>query len=196
MKPRGGIRGVWGFQGVALLALLALGAACNSREAQSKSSGPQTTSEALRTAPATDKDGIDRSALAKLTPEAQTAVTRSPVGVLVPRDPALLAAGTVMAEKSWYAFHAQVNGVTIAIQGTNVAHAYPNVAPSDGNTAVRRGRGHVTVNEGIRTVSFDEDGVAYAVDVECASAGDSHCAGDGYVLELTNGLVKVGGGTR
>jgi hypothetical protein len=190
--------GVWRVRRIARgIAILACGApllgACNSREAQSKSTGQATTSEALRTAPA---GVIDAVALAKLTPEAQSAVTRSPVTVLVPRDAALLAAGTVMADKSWYAFHAQVNGVTIAIQGTNVVHAYPEVAPDDGNTVLRRGRGYVTVNEGIRTVSFNEEGVAYAVDVECGTAGDTHCASDAYVLELANGLVKVGGGTR
>jgi hypothetical protein len=197
MKLRGENRAVWGVRSVATLACAASVAcvlgACNSREAQSKSTGSATTSEALRKA---EPGATDAIALGKLSPEAQLAVTRSPVGVLVPSDPALLASGTVMADKSWYAFHAQTSGVTIAIQGTNVAHVHPEVAPDDGNTILRRGRGYVTVNEGIRTASFIEDGVAYAVDVECATAGDPHCASDAYVLELTNGLVKVGGGTR
>jgi hypothetical protein len=54
--------------------------------------------------------------------------------------------------------------------------------------------GHVTVNEGIRAASWIEDGVAHALDLECAVAGDPRCADDAYLLGLIEGLVFAGGG--
>jgi hypothetical protein len=45
----------------------------------------------------------------------------------------------------------------------------------------------------IWTASWVEDGVAYALDVECAAAGDDpRCASEAYLLTLVDDLAEVG----
>lgn len=120
-------------------------------------------------------------------------VASSPVPVLAARG---LESPVVMVEAEYYAISAHVGTASIAIQGTRTAHSYEGVKPTEGNRALRGGRGFVTVNEGIRTASFMENGAAYSVDVECASPSDTKCASDAFVVNLVESLVYVGGGAR
>ena len=139
---------------------------------------------------------IDERALAQLG-DARSQLSRSPVPVLAPNADGILVGlerPTVIVEGEYYVITARNHGATISIQGTRAAHRYDGVDPHPGNKSLRKGSGFVTVNEGIRSASFIENGVAYSVDVECAEHTDARCTSDAFVVELTNQLVYVGGG--
>jgi hypothetical protein len=136
---------------------------------------------------------IDERALASLG-DARSELARSPVPVLAPSSELTLERPTVIVEGEYYVITARHRGATISIQGTRSAHRYEGVDAHPGNEALRKGAGFVTVNEGIRSASFIENGVAYSVDVECAENTDVRCTSDAFVTELTNHLVYVGGG--
>ena len=138
---------------------------------------------------------IDERALASLG-DARSQLSRSPVPVLAPSADSLrdgLERPTVIAAGEYYVITARNHGATISIQGTRAAHRYDGIDPHPGNKPLRKGMGFVTVNEGIRSASFIENGVAYTVDVECAEHTDPRCTSDAFVTELTNELVFVGG---
>ena len=83
---------------------------------------------------------------------------------------------------------------TITVQGTRkfVEHEGMPTAPIS-NRTYRGKPAFFTVNEGIVSATWFEYGVSYTVDVECSSAEDSRCGGDGYVQELVESLRFVGG---
>jgi hypothetical protein len=125
---------------------------------------------------------------------AQERIRESRVPALVPEDTALLHAGVIVVSPSFYAFSATAGGVSVAIHGTNVVHDYPHLTPAaTGGTPLRGTKGLVTLAEGIRHATWIENGVAYAVDVECDKAGDERCTKDTYVVGLVEKLVYVGG---
>src|SRR5690606_32431485 len=111
---------------------------------------------------------IDERALAALG-DARSQLARAPVPALAPSADLALERPTVIVEGEYYVITARSRGATISIQGTRAAHRYDGVSPHPGNKRLRSGTGFVTVNEGIRSASFVENGAAYSVDVECAS---------------------------
>jgi hypothetical protein len=134
----------------------------------------------------------DATALAALGGDASH-VARSPVPVLAPAR-AKLEDPRVIVDAEYYAISGKMTGATIAIQGTRLAHKYDNIKKIDGDRALRGTHGFVTVNEGIRSASWMENGASYSVDVECRDpVGDVRCTSDAYVLELAESLVFVGG---
>ena len=141
-------------------------------------------------------DSIDTRAQATLG-DARSQVTRSPVPVLVPpSDLRRDRTPTFIVEAEWYAVTLHSGGATINVQGTRSAHAYEGIDPHPGNRELRAGRGFVTENEGIRTASFVENGVAYSVDVECEDRSDARCKDDAFVSDVVNRLAYVGGSGR
>jgi hypothetical protein len=156
------------------LVVCAACAACND-----KSAGPPASAQPVRL-PKTMRAQVDAAA----------------IPVLVPADAALVEAGTIIVEQSFYAFNVRAGGITVTVQGTRPSIKVEGVAPNPGNVALRSGKGFVTENEGIRTTSFVENGIAYSVDVECEDLKDTRCASDRFVVDLTNGLVYVGGKTQ
>jgi hypothetical protein len=170
---------------------------CNGTAASSDAPPPVATSAATAnmvtpavTWPAAS--AIDARALERLG-DARSRVARSPVPVLAPPSDVVLEGPTVVVEGEFYAISGRVAGAAINVQGTRVAHQYEGIDPHPGNRALRAGKGFVTENEGIRSASFIENGAAYSVDVECASADDARCKNDGFVVSLVNRLVYVGG---
>ena len=91
-----------------------------------------------------------------------------------------------------------VDGATISLQGTRAAHRYEGIEPADRQSrASRRHKGFVSVNEGIRTASWMENGAAYSVDVECSDLrNDARCQSDDFVLAVVAQLTYVGGSGR
>jgi hypothetical protein len=120
---------------------------------------------------------------------------RSPVPVLAPTDVAF-ERPTFVVGAEYYALTGRVNGATIAIQGTRAARRYDGIAPVTGDRSLRGGRGFISVNEGIRTSSWMENGAAYSVDIECADPNDSRCANDAFVIDLVEHLAFAGGAAR
>lgn len=127
--------------------------------------------------------------------EVGAALARSPVPVLAPKA-FRLERPTLVVEGEYFALTGRVGGATISLQGTRAAHRYEGIEPAAGDREVRGGRGFVSVNEGIRTVSWMENGAAYSLDVECAEATDARCASDTFALEVAEGLTYVGGSER
>jgi hypothetical protein len=100
---------------------------------------------------------------------------------------------TLIVEPAYYAVSAYSPEVSIGLQGTNVLHH-----PGDGRPAPQREqqvRGFpalVTQDEGIRSITWAENGVFYALDVECAHPfSDPRCTEDAFIVELANALVEV-----
>lgn len=122
-------------------------------------------------------------------------VARSPVPILAPTN-VTLERPTFVVEGEYYALTGRVRGATIAIQGTRAAHRYEGMEPMRGNRTLRGQRALVSVNEGIRTSSWLENGAAYSVDVECAAATDERCASDAFVVSVAEHLAYAGGSGR
>lgn len=136
---------------------------------------------------------VDTAVLDALDNESRTAVGRAPVPVLLPKRPELLKAGKVMAEENWYAFNASHGGITVTVGSSKIVHRYDDVAATKGKQVVRGVPAFVTRNEGIWTASWRENGVYYALDVECNEPSDARCNDDALLLELARDLVYVGG---
>lgn len=136
---------------------------------------------------------VDRTTLAALPKPAAHAARTSRVPVLVPSRRELLAAPVLVAREHWTSFWAKTDAITVSLTMTRLAHKYPSIPPFRGARAVRGAPAFVTMNEGIWSASWIENGVSYALDVECASPEAPACASDALVLELASELVYVGG---
>jgi hypothetical protein len=119
-------------------------------------------------------------------------LARSPVPVLAPTTLSF-DRPTFVIGAEYYALTGHVDGATIAIQGTRAAHRYEDIAPVAGDRVLRGVRGFVSMNEGIRTTSWIENGVAYSLDVECSARDDARCSSDAFAVELVEHLAFAGG---
>jgi hypothetical protein len=139
-----------------------------------------------------EASALDLDLRDRLPADLRAQADAAPVPVLLPRGLDYARAHLVVAPV-FYALSAPDAGATVALQASKLAYPRDNVPPQAGNRALRGTRGFVTVNEGIRSASWLENGVAYALDVECADAADTRCADDAYLLGLVEGLGFVGG---
>jgi len=139
---------------------------------------------------------IDLSARAALDDQARQAVDQAPVPVMVPAGREWLARARVIARQHWVAVSSANDGVTISIQGNRLAHRYPQIPPARGNRQIRGWPGFITQQDHIWSLSWLEHGVAYTLDLECASPEDARCADERHALELAAGLAYVGGDDR
>lgn len=196
------MRAALGFS-LACITVAAVGCTDNTATGGSERVPAVTTSTTVRPAvawPATSK--IDERAIASLgrdgsksEREIRALIARSPVPVLAPRD-LVLASPTLVVEGEYFALTGRLDGATIALQGTRAAHRYEGVEPLAGNRDVRATKGFVSVNEGIRTASWIENGAAYSADVECADPRDARCQSDDFLLSVVTQLTFVGGSGR
>lgn len=142
---------------------------------------------------------IDREVRNRAPAALLAAVERSPVPVLVPADPSWLTrAGLYVADDPQtfgYAFAAtrvDADGARhLSVQASRFATLLPHLAKVRGD-AVRSGQGFLSVNEGVRTASWIEHGVAYSLELECFDPEAPSCD-DTALRELVAGLVYVGG---
>lgn len=186
--------------------LLALTGGCSepSNTSQtSRTSAPSVstnlTTKAATFPPASTIDPRAVAALGEENPERARKLGRSVVPILAPTNVTWSRPSFVVGAE-FYALtgHMDDEGahVTIAIHGTRAAHRYDGIQAQDGNQAVRTGRGFVTENDAIRTVSFVENGAAYAIDVECENRGDGRCTDPSFALGVANALGFAGGGAK
>ncbi len=142
---------------------------------------------------------IDREALGRAPAAMVAAVARSPVPVLVPADPAWLARARLYVaadpQPYGYAFASALIDAGgerhLSVQASRFATLVPHIGRVRGS-AVRSGEGFFSVNEGVRTASWIEHGVAYTLDLECFDPEAPSCD-DAALRELVAGLVHVGG---
>jgi hypothetical protein len=145
-------------------------------------------------------EGKDLDVLAKLPASERAKIDESFVPVLVPKVSAERV--HLVVEPGFFAYSGtvtkalpdgRVSLATVAVQGTRFAHEHKGF-PKDVSTHAMRGtRGMFTINEGIATTTWVEHGAGYSVDVECSIGDDARCKDEAFVLELTQGLVFVGG---
>lgn len=138
---------------------------------------------------------VDTRATSLLGDENVQRVARSPVPVLVPDT--RVDQPVLVVESEYYAFSGKLpGGASLAIQGNRKAYRYHDIPETKGSTTLRGASGFVSMNEGIRTASWNENGAAYSVDVECADREDERCKNESFVVDLVHRLVYVGGSGR
>jgi len=136
---------------------------------------------------------MDVAARGGLDERNRQAVDRSPIPVLVPAEPGWLASATVMAKEHWYALSSSRDGLSLALRGTRLAHRYPTIAAQRGREQIRGRPAFVSTDRRIVSVSWQQHGVAYSLDLECAAPDDRRCADSAFAIGLANALVFVGG---
>lgn len=135
---------------------------------------------------------IDAATRARLPAAARDQLGRSPVPVLVPGQGALLAEAAIFSQASGYALSAQHGGITVAIMASRLATLLPHIGHIPGDTAIRGTLGWLGNNDGIRTASWIEHGVAYSLDLECYAPDGPECS-EAALRSTVEGLVYVGG---
>lgn len=127
-----------------------------------------------------------------LSPDAQRAIESSRLPILLPENPALLASVLVTTGPHFVAWAAQGDGVHVSLHGTDHRWRVGTEAPPAPEPDQVRGmRAVVSQNEGIQTATWDEGGVAWALDLECAQAyRDARCAEPSYVRALAETLQR------
>lgn len=131
-----------------------------------------------------------------LSPEARAELARAPFPMLLlPREYA--AATRITTGERWAALAWRDDALTISLHATD--HARPVVSDDEVVTApppddsVRGEPARVMLNEQIRSVAWIEDGVAYALEVECARPmDDARCTEPDFALALAERLVAAG----
>lgn len=136
---------------------------------------------------------IDVPSAKELSDLARSELAHSPVPVLVVAEAKLLRAAILTTGPHWYAVAAKDGGLTVALSGTRLAYDYPEIPTAHGRSTVRGRPAFFTENEGIVSASWVENGVAYALDLECFDRHDARCHGAEYLLTLAEKLRYVGG---
>ena len=181
-------------------------AACNGNTAHTEDHAPAVTTTSIVVRPTVAwpaLESIDDAALLALSHDGTVAdrdvrslIARSPVPVLAPKA-LKLESPTLVVEGEYFALTGRSSGATISLQGTRAAHRYEGIEPATGNRALRGSKGFVSVNEGIRTASWLENGAAYSLDVECSDLrNDARCQSDDFLLSIVAQLTYVGGSAR
>lgn len=135
-------------------------------------------------------------ALADLDPELQRAVEASPVPVLVAPGPWLEDLVVIPLGDQGYSLRARAGKSKLILQASKRARLYADMPGAKGTHALRGGRGQMTINEGIRSASWIEAGVAYTADLECGDPEASECSSDEGFAALVDRLVFVATDTK
>lgn len=133
----------------------------------------------------------DRDTRLSLGPDDIDTVDRASVPVLAP--PGEWTGDLhVIPLDSGFALVARRGPTKLVVQASRIAHLHPGLPPARPNTRVRGVDGNVTENEGIRSATWIEHGVAYTADLECADPEAPACSDEGLVA-LVDALVYIGG---
>ena len=136
---------------------------------------------------------IDEGTLAALSEPARAAVAASKVPVLLVARSSLLGAITVIAKERFTAVSTKGDGIHVSVSATRSAHRRSHLPKVKGETEVRGQPAFVTQNEAIWSASWIENGIAYVLELECASLPDPRCEDDTHLRTLIDELVYVGG---
>jgi hypothetical protein len=109
-------------------------------------------------------------------------------------DPADARAATVTRGEHFYAVSLRRGEVTLSIHATDVVHPAPpgaNVPPPPPDH-IRGVPARILVNEGIRSITWDDAGVSYVLEVECYRPfEDQRCTEDAFIRATAESLVMV-----
>lgn len=109
---------------------------------------------------------------------------------------------TITSGPHFYAVSLPRDGHSLVLHGVDVVHAEAEAMPLDSAQAASaapratvRGRpATMLVNEGIRSVAWEENGTHWSVEVECFRPfDDPRCTDDEYVLAEAAALVSLRG---
>lgn len=128
-----------------------------------------------------------------LRPESRRELDRSTVPLLLPRDERMVAVAVVTSGPRWVAASIPLADLTVAIHGNANLHP-PPPGETLRHTSTLRGRpATVSRNELIRVATWEENGVAWSVDVECSNRPDldARCVQEDYLRALAESLVEV-----
>lgn len=135
------------------------------------------------------------SAIAQLPAAQQAAVKQAKVTVLVPPVAQPMAESNVAVQDTHYSLTQPATGLTMSLTGSVATVRRPEsgaIGPPPAAAGTVRGVPvYVSENEGIKTATWIENGTAYALDLECASADDKRCVSSDYILDLVRSLVNV-----
>jgi hypothetical protein len=132
----------------------------------------------------------------------QRQIRESEFAVLWPLE--RLNAPTLVRESAYYSVSGsqdvhlasgETSRATLTVHATRELHnpePVPNVRAVY-NAKVRGHEAFYTRNEEIATVTWIENRVSYAVDVECSTIEDSRCLGRDFVVACANRLVQLSG---
>ncbi len=134
-------------------------------------------------------------ALAAMTPEARDVVGSASVPfLLLPPPYAEVAVAT--SGPRWSALSARAGELTVSLHGSDLAHdaqlTLAEVQRAEPTASVRGARARVLVNEGIRSVAWNERGVDWSLEVECFHPDtDARCSEDAFLLDLASRLEEA-----
>lgn len=158
------------------------------------------------------RETVDVAVRSRLDATQLRKVDAADLPVLAPREPAVYALVHVASKPAWFSVSLKDaeyadelaaqrekralparGGVSVFVQGSRLAHAYPHIPPATGNRTLRGHQGWVTQNESIWSATWKENGVDYTVEVECSRPDDARCADDALLVEMVESLAFVGG---
>ncbi len=136
--------------------------------------------------------GPDASALTGLSDELRRQIDAAPLPVMVPAQSWLTQPVLSIGDR-WYAFAFRRDGMSLNLQASGQARIHEGIRGATPTDRVRDLPGFVTSNEGIVSASWIEHGVAYSLELECASPRAPECTQPRFLLEVAAQLRYVGG---
>lgn len=116
----------------------------------------------------------------------------TPTSVPVLELPARYMAGAAfMTGERWYAINYEGEGLVVHLHGTDAFVDRPaDVDPAEleHNAEVRGTEAFDTTDEGIRVISWMENGASYSLDVTCTRADDERCTESAFAIALADAL--------
>lgn len=139
----------------------------------------------------------DARARAGLQAATLAAIERSPVPVLTPGtggwdEPMIASPRGRKGPGFGYALSTHAGGRTLSLHGSRVATLIPGIGRHAGPERLRGTDGFITDNDGVKSATWIEHGVAYALDVECEDRRARGCDVPALRAEV-EALVYVGG---
>ena len=130
---------------------------------------------------------------ALLNDEAARAGQDAPLPVLLPVDPDLLASAVITVGESWYTASMRTSELTVLFKGSAAGREVPGLGTNKEGDQPSSDDHVLTRTHGIVTLTFQEFGAAYSIDVECARPmEDSRCTADDYIIELAETAGVLG----
>ena len=128
-----------------------------------------------------------------LRPESRRELDASSVPLLLPRDERLVAVAVVTSGPRWVAASIPLADLTVSIHGNANRHDPPPGEVLRHSSTLRGVPATVSLNELIRVATWEENGVAWSLEIECSNRPDldARCVQEDYLRALASSLVEV-----
>jgi hypothetical protein len=128
-----------------------------------------------------------------LRPESRRELDAATVPLLLPRDERMVAVAVVTAGPRWVAASIPLADLTVSIHGNANRHEPPPGEVLRHASTLRGVPATVSRNELIRVATWEENGVAWSLEVECSNRPDldARCVQEDYLRALAASLVEV-----